>query len=652
MRFHASYAMLALVVAGTACGSDPFSGGDGDLDRDGISDADEGRAEKRDSDGDGIPDYRDLDSDADGISDSVEAGDTDGATPPVDSDGDGMPDFRDTDSDGDGIPDVDELGVNFEVVDTDGDGTPDYRDTDSDNDTISDRDEGAKDTDGDGLPDFRDLDSDNDGLPDSCEAGDANLATAPRDTDLDTVPDFRDLDSDGDGVGDGDEDKNRNCAVDSGESSPTSGDTDGDGADDLVEKVAGSNPSDPTSSIPKTDFYFVLPFMQNRGTGDLEFATDVRQADIFFSIDNTGSMEEETTNIKTNLVSTIVPQVSAAIPNSAFGLGRFRDFPIAPHGNPSDRPYDLRQPITTTTATIGSAITALPEPGGGLDIPESGFEALYQWASGAGIPAFGLPAFQSNAPQGIGGAGFRKDSLPIVVHITDAVSHVPADYAGGGFEKDAHGRDEVVAAYKAIGGRVLGINSLENAGTGFDPRTQLEDLAVATRAHIAPDASGACPTGIGGASYPAVDVAGVMRCPAVFDVKSDGSGLSTLVVDAIKQLAATGEIDVSTRPIGKLQGERSEVLPQGTTTAKFLKSIKPVPPPPAGSTIDGDVFRRVKPGSKVVFRLDAFNDFVPEIEVDQLFTIDIQVLGDGVTLLDTRKVYIIVPKKIVASVIR
>lgn len=647
MRLRRPLVMLALVVA--ACGSDEADGS-GDLDGDGISDRDEGRADGIDTDKDGVPDYRDLDSDGDGIADADEAGDRDLGTPARDTDGDGTPDFRDLDSDGDGITDSDELGPKFEIVDTDNDGTPDFLDRDSDGDTIDDADEKTVDTDKDGVPDFRDLDSDNDGIPDACEAGDGDIRTPPRDSDGDKTPDFRELDSDNDGIGDNEEDKNRNCKVDPGESSPSSADTDGDMVPDLVEKVAGTDPNDPTSVIPKTDFYFVLPFQRNRGTGDLDFATNVRQADVFFSIDNTGSMEGETANLKANLVSSIVPQIGSVIPNAAFGLGRFRDFPIDPHGLTGDRPYELRQPITTTIATVGAAITALPDPGGGLDIPESGFEALYQWATGAGIPAFGLPAFQSNAPNGIGGAGFRKDSLPIVVHVTDATAHAPADYAS--LATTAHSRDQVVNAYKAIGARVVGINSLENNGTQYSPRTQLEDLAIATRAHIPPNAAGECPTGVAGATYPPVQVAGAPRCPVVFDVQTDGSGLSNLVVDAIKQLAALGELDVSTRPIGKNAGEQGEIIPPGTTTANFLKSIKPVAPPPPGSTIDGDVFRRVKPGSKVTFRLDAYNDFVPETAKDQLFTIDIQVLGDGVTLLDTRRVFIVVPKKLETSVVR
>ncbi len=56
-----------------------------------------------DTDGDGIPDFRDKDSDNDGIPDWVERG-PDGDAP-RDFDGDGIPDYIDIDSDGDGVND-------------------------------------------------------------------------------------------------------------------------------------------------------------------------------------------------------------------------------------------------------------------------------------------------------------------------------------------------------------------------------------------------------------------------------------------------------------------------------------------------------------------------------------------------------------------
>lgn len=157
----------------------------------------------------GLPDFQDLDSDADGIWDTYEAGvydpDQDGVS------GFGIPMVNDF-----GVPIKDENGdplVNVHIPpDYDGDGIPDFQDTDSDNDGISDGYEcetgvPCPDTDADGIPDFHDLDSDNDGLGDTVECPNGDDPDCP-DSDTDGVDDFRDPnsfftnDTDGDGVRD------------------------------------------------------------------------------------------------------------------------------------------------------------------------------------------------------------------------------------------------------------------------------------------------------------------------------------------------------------------------------------------------------------------------------------------------------------------
>jgi len=185
-------------------GSMPCPVPDLDSDNDGIPDSVEGTG---DSDGDGTPDYLDLDSDNDGIPDSVESGVTG-----VDSDGDGLDDAFDvdstggTDADNNGIDDALEAGV-----DTDGDGIPDSADNDSDGDGIPDAVEGNGDADGDGVPDYLDTDSDNDGIPDGTEAQVSGV------------------DTDGDGIDDA-------YDVDPSPANPGGGtDADGDGVDDAIE---------------------------------------------------------------------------------------------------------------------------------------------------------------------------------------------------------------------------------------------------------------------------------------------------------------------------------------------------------------------------------------------------------------------------------
>ncbi|MEM7217524.1 MAG: OmpA family protein [Pseudomonadota bacterium] len=202
--------------------------GGGDANGDGVVDT----SAVTDTDGDGTPDYLDLDADNDGAFDVVEAGGVDvngdalidspaleGSDPaPVDTDGDAVPDYRDLDSDGDGAPDAASTEfADFDMngdgridaaLDSDADGIADVIDrfagfgtfADTDGDGIPDETEGTNDTDGDGIPDFEDVDSDGDGILDSDEVGPDPLN--PVDTDGDGVPDYRDTDSDNDGIDD------------------------------------------------------------------------------------------------------------------------------------------------------------------------------------------------------------------------------------------------------------------------------------------------------------------------------------------------------------------------------------------------------------------------------------------------------------------
>jgi hypothetical protein len=87
---------------------------------------------------DGVKDYLDLDSDGDGYSDAVEAGDALLATNPIDTSADGWMDYLDLDSDGDGFADGPgggkdncRLEINPDQTDSDGDAIgnscdPDY----------------------------------------------------------------------------------------------------------------------------------------------------------------------------------------------------------------------------------------------------------------------------------------------------------------------------------------------------------------------------------------------------------------------------------------------------------------------------------------------------------------------------------------------
>ncbi|MEZ5006808.1 MAG: Ig-like domain-containing protein [Chitinophagales bacterium] len=110
-----------------------------------------------DFDRDGVPDFLDLDTDGDGISDNIEAHSTIGYNPPlgVDSDGDGLDDAYDLELNGARRAGGSQGCI---PVNTDGTDNLDYLDLDSDNDGISDMQEAGLtllgvDDDGDGLDD-------------------------------------------------------------------------------------------------------------------------------------------------------------------------------------------------------------------------------------------------------------------------------------------------------------------------------------------------------------------------------------------------------------------------------------------------------------------------------------------------------------------
>ncbi|MBI5490885.1 MAG: hypothetical protein HY905_26370 [Deltaproteobacteria bacterium] len=576
---------------------------DPDSDSDTIPDADEagrsGCGTPRDADGDTTPDFLDDDSDGNGVADSLE--------PVGDFDGDTTPDRSDLDDDGDTIPDAVELGGDpTHPRDSDGDTTPDYRDRDSDGDTINDQAEGADDTDGDTVPDYLDDDTDGDGIPDVVEG--------LTDTDGDGRANFIDLDSDNDGLTDSEEHGVRGT-------DPLDSDSDGDGIDDLSEVALDTDPMDPGSVPPPDTFYFVLPFEDEAGpkTQDFEFQTTLIMADVFFLIDTTGSMGEEINNLLLGLTDVVIPGILASIPDVALGLARFEDFPMAPYGEAGNDVYTLEQQMTTAHERVYDAIARLSVYRG-ADLPEADVPALWSAATGDPIGFYTAPFISDPTTPGggtLGGAGFREDSQPIIVLITDAAFH--NDVGGGDpYDPDVLGAGtpnityaQALGSLLTISARVIGVASLAVA------RDDLEDIALDTGT---------------------IDAAGA---PIVFDVGADGTGLSTGLVAAISDLASGTPQDVDTL----LEDDTTDSV----DATLFIDSVVPVsadPPSPLGfASMDTTTFYGVIPGTVVTFRVTAYNDFVEEGDTSQVFKCVLVVRGNGVARLDFHDVIILVPAK-------
>lgn len=186
-------------------GTDPYGDIDDDgmfnyLDNDISGNGDNVVQDAFDRDGDGNPDFLDIDSDNDGIYDIVEAGG--GAN---DTNNDGVFNNQDTnyqDTDNDGIADtydVDQLGTEFIPLDTDNDQVYDCYDIDSDNDGIIDLIEGQEENSFLGLSGN---DEDADGMDDNFDPDFGGTTNGTVNTDNTDAYDHLDTDSDNDGISD------------------------------------------------------------------------------------------------------------------------------------------------------------------------------------------------------------------------------------------------------------------------------------------------------------------------------------------------------------------------------------------------------------------------------------------------------------------
>lgn len=704
MRRTQGTCFLFLLWTLASCSAAPPAGAV-DEDGDTISDTHEGREAGTDTDGDGTPDYLDTDSDGDGVPDQIEAGDADLDTFPPDSDGDSKADFRDTDADDNGLPDgvdgaedidgdgkpsfadtdddgdsmsdVDEIGGQpGGPVDSDGDKTPDFQDEDSDGDTIGDVYEVGADPDLDAVPAYLDLDSDGDCVPDAAEA-DLDESGAPADGDSDGIGDFLEIDADSDGLADGIEDQDCDGELDAGETLSASADSDGDGATDLVEVAIGTDPVDATDNpAANGDFYFIVPYKDapTPPSSTLDFSTKIGKADVFFLMDTTSSMGGAITNLSQSL-STIIDTLAQSIPNIALGVGGYDDFPTGGYGAPPDLPFYLLHRIQTVSTQGGkdavqASVNQLTTHNGG-DIPESGWEAVYQAASGVGIQGVGnvtIPPFDpltappAAPPPGesfgdLGGVGFRSGALPIVVTMTDTYSHNSEAFPGDKYSfSGAATRNKATQALYELGAKMLGVAV---SGSAFnEARSDLEFAVKATGSFVTPLSWGEpgvdrppgcdvtqCCTGFNGAGVPK-DAAGF--CPLVFAVSETGSGLGNAIVKAIEVLTQFTFLDIET----KVEDDPADDV---DAVAAFVDGVIPNVDGPAPCTkgltavdTDGDGeldgYSGVLPGSTACFDVvPKTNTTVPPSMELKVYKAQITIFANDVADLDSRTVYFLVP---------
>lgn len=660
-----------------------------------------------DSLGAGIYDFLNPDTDGNGIPDKIEAGPD--PLHPVDTDKDGIPDYRDEDNDGDFLSDLDEItgltvdghpgrkcgdtwceaGTPDNPWDSDGDTIPDYNDPDSDGDGVPDILESLADSDGDGILNLYDTDSDNDTIPDGDEVDAYGNLLSYTDSNNKTRLCFMYADCDGDALADPDEVKCSNVSC------VTNPDCDGDGFLDGAEFSAakyamehGMLDGTPVEKLEDIicnakrgvtgvfDFFFELPYGGTEKRDDLRFEPSVQKLDLVFNVDTTESMSETIANVKGNISNTIT-SIQNMVDNSGFGLTNFDDVPVGNYGvsAKNDLPFRVLGTVSSDKATVQSYMNnQLFTTRHGNDVAESGVEALYQIATGAGETSWndgtvsGSIAPRTNAPDTWGGVDFRKDTLPIVIHTTDAYSHDNEFMSYNASVSKPHYSPETIQALQNKGIRVitLSVPNKQNVHEA-DLYGQMTSWAKESSAVVPACAfAGACGENkccLGAKTTDAEYIHGKQN-QCVLAYQALQKDVSSTIVSGVDALIKYGTYDVATRVIGMpIEGTDKD-------TSCFIKKVVAsayIPPaqeperscnPQAMPTKigDADYFNgftnfapgtssKTRKGAELHFTVNAQNDAcVPGAEESQIFTAYIDVYNPTTGLsFGTREVSIIVP---------
>ena len=392
------------------------------------------------------------------------------------------------------------------------------------------------------------------------------------------------------------------------------------------------------------DFFFVVPFGEdpNPKSDVLKFSTNIKQADVAFVMDTTGSMSSAISNLKSALQGTLMAQLQAAIPNVGLAVVDFKDF-----GSGDPWAVNVRQGITTNLTLAKNAVGAMSASGGG-DTPEAAAAAMQYSLLGQAMAGSPSVAAHTNAAGTFGGADFRAGSVPVIVNITDADWHDPS---GGATMASLQ------AAFTSTKAKFVNIAE-SGFSFGSGPEAQANTLSDATGSNVPASAfgtvsgcsAGQCCTGNSGAGRAPTGPGGTCRLNFL---SSGGSGVSTGIVKAIEAIAVGSTFDVTAKPSNDPKN------PKGVDATKFIKALRAMdegnaangcPAAPATDTNgDGikDTFVAMKAGTPVCFEvIPAKNNFVePDID-PQFFNAFIDVVAvQGNLQLDKRSVLFLVPPK-------
>jgi hypothetical protein len=352
------------------------------------------------------------------------------------------------------------------------------------------------------------------------------------------------------------------------------------------------------------------------------FATDIAMADLFVLMDTTGTMVAPFGAFGTQLSSAILPGIADLVPDLWYGLGRFDDYPVSPHGFPPDVVYELRLRMSESADDLQAAVDALGTHSGG-DLPESQVPALWATATGEGLGSFLEPQTECEETE-FGYPCFRRGALPIILLVTDAVFHNAYD--------DSNPYTVVTPEPPSYADTMAALNEIHAKLVTVWAGEQCEQLAWDTGSVTADD-----DTLVYSVTGPGYDFGGTVT--AGFDALINEVPFVDVAAKARDD--DSDELD-ATIFVGSLEPDTEGGLADPLEPTEIC--VGGLPTLDVDDDPEPDLFGEVLPGTRVCFHvIPAQNDSVPQEEEPQVFRVFVEVHGSDVTLLDTRDVYFVVP---------
>lgn len=201
--------------------------------------------------------------------------------------------------------------------------------------------------------------------------------------------------------------------------------------------------------------------------------------DVYFMTDSTGSMSDTIGSVQDS-IQEIVDDLAASGIDAHFGVADFRDYPMENGLVASDDwAYRRDRAIGPVDDDFAQALQSIHSGGGTLDSKDSGLEAIYQAATGAGRNVVSDPSGASDIAPGQG-AEFRPGAVKVIVVAADAFFRHPEDSPGW----PGPSLESVAQTLDRTGIHLVGFDV--DTGSGQDPGPDMRVLANASHTFAGP----------------------------------------------------------------------------------------------------------------------------------------------------------------------